>query len=79
MDRIEQSIRAGEQTCLPTRSQCTFYIFESVVGEDLLDKVRDLLPLVGPILSMLGLGEHAGKASDAAKVLREILDLTDGR
>lgn len=44
-----------------------------------IDKVRDLLPLVGPILSMLGLGQHAGKASDAAKVLREILDLTDGR
>ena len=24
-----------------------------------IDKVRDLLPLVGPILSMLGLGQHA--------------------
>ena len=44
-----------------------------------IDKVRDLLPLVGPILTMLGLGQHAGKAGDAAKILREILDLTDGR
>ena len=41
-----------------------------------LDEVVYRLPLLVPALRLLGLGEHAGKLADAAKIIKDVVSLT---